>query len=77
MMRAILWAVSVIACGVPTRARLRRKKLSERRVAAVERLGCHAQRLRRAVDAGPGVRTDHLAAGDLGLRTEVQPGREL
>ncbi len=40
------------------------KELSERRVAAVERLGCHAQRLRRAVDAGTGVRADHLAAGD-------------
>ena len=26
MMGAILWAVSVIACGVPTLARLRRKK---------------------------------------------------
>ena len=77
MIRASLWAVAVIAAGVPDRPRLRRG-WGATALSLVIRLAAATRKAAfRAVlgwlDAG----LDHLAAGDLVVGAQTQPGSKV
>ena len=77
MMRANLWAVAVTALGVHEAGALAAEELAQGGWAAVEGLGRPAQRLGGAIGTGAGLRTGDLAAGDLVVGAQMQPGGEV
>ncbi len=72
-----MWAMTVMASGAPRRARNRRNLAPQVGLTAPQTGGGHAEGGGRTVLDMPGASAEHLASGNLIVRTQTQEGRKV